>query len=425
MYPDLKENDVNDYNFGNFVCQLREKNGLTQAEVASRLGVTAAAVSKWENGSSKPRVEILFQLAEMLGVRPEELMVGHYIEDEGLDPEAVRQINQRYEYLRRIDMHNEIGTKIRRLVAWLIDWNLIGVAVLFASSFYLAFVLKEDSSNTEKLILLFIILAFPVCFVLRDLLLGGRSLGKRILRLAILSTKTGDVPQKTQLFMRNVISIFVIHIDAIIMLATGLSIGDRAAHTVVVSKKDLNNSCKPYPVQQKSSVSDRIYDPKESGLGHLTEPKATEASQYTEPRATVSDSYKASEISQYPEQRAARSAQNKKAMVILFCVLGVAFVLFLVFAIHLASTLLDLQKNTEEYKLAYTYLIESEEFKALGIDEEDVRLASSKTYRTTKDGADYYEAEFGFVIGFSKELYVICHNEGDGWFVCTECTDFK
>ncbi len=73
---------MNDYNFGNFVCMLREQKGLTQADIANQLGVTAAAVSKWENGSSKPRVEVLFKLSEILGVRPEELMAGHYIENE-------------------------------------------------------------------------------------------------------------------------------------------------------------------------------------------------------------------------------------------------------------------------------------------------------------------------------------------------------
>ncbi len=73
---------MNDYNFGNFVCTLREKKGLTQADVASALGVTPAAVSKWENGSSKPRVEVLFRLAELLGVKPEELVAGKYLEEE-------------------------------------------------------------------------------------------------------------------------------------------------------------------------------------------------------------------------------------------------------------------------------------------------------------------------------------------------------
>ena len=190
---------MNDYNFGNFVCHLREKNGLTQAEVAYRLGVTAAAVSKWENGSSKPRVEILFQLAEMLGVRPEELMAGHYIEDERLDSEAVQQINERYEYLRRIDLHNETGTKIRRLVAWFIDWNLIGAVVLFIVSLYIAIFSKEDASQAEILILLLLVFSYPVCFMLRDLIFGGRSLGKRIMKLMILSKHTGEVPKKSQL----------------------------------------------------------------------------------------------------------------------------------------------------------------------------------------------------------------------------------
>ena len=43
---------MNDYIFGNFVCKLREEQGMTQAELAARLGITAAAVSKWENGES-------------------------------------------------------------------------------------------------------------------------------------------------------------------------------------------------------------------------------------------------------------------------------------------------------------------------------------------------------------------------------------
>ena len=375
---------MNDYNFGNFVCFLREKKGLTQAEVAYQLGVTAASVSKWENGSSKPRVEILFQLAEMLGVRPEELMAGHYIEDGHLDPEAVRQINERYEYLRRIDLHNEIGTKIRRLVAWVIDWNMIGAAVFFIASLYRAFFLKDDSSQAEILILLFVILSYPVCFILRDLLFGGRSLGKRIMKLMILSKQTGEAPQKRQLLLRNIFSLFVIQIDAIIMLATGLSIGDRVAHTIVVSKKDLDLHCKQEPPQQK-----------------------------------------AKEISQYTEHRTAQSAQNRKVLIILFSVLGAAFILFFVFVLFVTNTMLDNQKDSEEYQMAYMYLVESERFEELGLDEEDVKLVSFNTYHTKQNGEEYHEAEFGFRVGFSRKFYVICHDEGGGWFVCTDCTNFQ
>ena len=57
---------MNDYQFGNFVYRLREQKKMTQAELARMLGVTPAAVSKWENGSSKPRTEVLFRLAAVL-----------------------------------------------------------------------------------------------------------------------------------------------------------------------------------------------------------------------------------------------------------------------------------------------------------------------------------------------------------------------
>ena len=36
-------------NFGKTVLELRKQHNLTQEELAAQLGVTAAAVSKWEN----------------------------------------------------------------------------------------------------------------------------------------------------------------------------------------------------------------------------------------------------------------------------------------------------------------------------------------------------------------------------------------
>ena len=47
----------------------------TQREVAKILGVRASAVSKWENGQSKPRVDKLPILAKLYGCTIEELLV--------------------------------------------------------------------------------------------------------------------------------------------------------------------------------------------------------------------------------------------------------------------------------------------------------------------------------------------------------------
>lgn len=49
----------------------RRELGLTQEQLASRLGVSAPAVNKWERGNSYPDITLLPVLARTLGGRPE------------------------------------------------------------------------------------------------------------------------------------------------------------------------------------------------------------------------------------------------------------------------------------------------------------------------------------------------------------------
>ncbi len=48
--------------------QLRQSKGMTLQQVAERLGVTRASVSKWEGGSSRPDMSRLDGLAQLFGV---------------------------------------------------------------------------------------------------------------------------------------------------------------------------------------------------------------------------------------------------------------------------------------------------------------------------------------------------------------------
>ena len=61
------------YDFGNYICELREKKGLSQAQLGEKLGVTNKAVSRWENGGAYPSTELMLPLAETLGVTIEDL----------------------------------------------------------------------------------------------------------------------------------------------------------------------------------------------------------------------------------------------------------------------------------------------------------------------------------------------------------------
>ena len=57
---------MNDYQFGNHLYQLRHQAGYTQKEVADHCGVSNKAVSKWENGKTKPGVQIIRKLAGII-----------------------------------------------------------------------------------------------------------------------------------------------------------------------------------------------------------------------------------------------------------------------------------------------------------------------------------------------------------------------
>ena len=46
---------MSDYRFGNYLYELRKQSGFGQKEVAAFCGVSNKAVSKWENGKTKPR----------------------------------------------------------------------------------------------------------------------------------------------------------------------------------------------------------------------------------------------------------------------------------------------------------------------------------------------------------------------------------
>ena len=61
-------------NFGKTIYELRKKKGKTQEELAAELGVTAAAVSKWEKGYSLPDILMLCALADYFQVTADELL---------------------------------------------------------------------------------------------------------------------------------------------------------------------------------------------------------------------------------------------------------------------------------------------------------------------------------------------------------------
>ena len=62
--------------FGTKIAEMRKEKGMTQLELAEKMGVTDKAVSKWERDLSFPDVNSIPKLAEIFDVTVDELMQG-------------------------------------------------------------------------------------------------------------------------------------------------------------------------------------------------------------------------------------------------------------------------------------------------------------------------------------------------------------
>ena len=59
---------------GKRIVEHRKRLGLTQDALAEQLGVTAQAVSKWENDQSCPDITMLPKLADIFGITTDDLL---------------------------------------------------------------------------------------------------------------------------------------------------------------------------------------------------------------------------------------------------------------------------------------------------------------------------------------------------------------
>jgi len=73
---------------GRFLAQLRREKGITQAQLAEKIGTANKTVSRWETGAYMPDVEMLLILAEFYGVSVNELLSGERLSDGELRQKA-------------------------------------------------------------------------------------------------------------------------------------------------------------------------------------------------------------------------------------------------------------------------------------------------------------------------------------------------
>ena len=81
---------MNQYITGAVIKNLREKNHLTQAELAERICVSDKTISKWETAKGYPDISLLEPIAKVFGVSITELLSGNAIRNGNVSANMLR-----------------------------------------------------------------------------------------------------------------------------------------------------------------------------------------------------------------------------------------------------------------------------------------------------------------------------------------------
>lgn len=77
---------------GPFIAETRKQRGMTQKELAEKIGISDKTVSKWECGNSIPDISYLEALCDSLDIKVNELLSGECLTDKSYSEKAEENI---------------------------------------------------------------------------------------------------------------------------------------------------------------------------------------------------------------------------------------------------------------------------------------------------------------------------------------------
>ena len=263
-----------------------------------------------------------------------------------------------------------MGDRIKRIIAAIIDWNICCLPGMAVALFAFSKMMQGGNANIGFFILYFLaVLSMWPLFILRDVIFGGRSLGKRILSLYILDAATGQKASIKQVILKNVPNIIsaLMVVDIFLILFSDKTLGERLGKTVVVGR-------------------------------------------YT------------AECMKNGEEIGSPTTRQRVAALAAIC--GIVLVLFILAGKIFIEVSSHRREQHLEYQVAETYLVESDYFKDYGLQAEDVSMRRS--YNEKRHGEASVVCEF-HVEGYPVDsIPVVLHMDRYGqWVPCRFCTMFE
>ncbi|MBP5678712.1 MAG: helix-turn-helix transcriptional regulator [Bacilli bacterium] len=108
---------------GKFILNCRKEKGLTQEQLAEKLGVTSKSISRWENGNTMPDYSLLKDLCDELNINVNELLSGERIKENDY-------MNKSEENLIHLRKQIDKRKKILKIMSYIITAIIITAFVL-------------------------------------------------------------------------------------------------------------------------------------------------------------------------------------------------------------------------------------------------------------------------------------------------------
>ena len=143
---------------GKFISERRKDKGLTQEQLAEKLGISDRAISKWERGLCLPDASIMIPLCEILGINVNELLSGEMISNKDYNKKAEENL---YEMALREEQTN------KKMMMYEIVIGLMSTITFLILIFVSAYLIENITAQIILFVLAFVLFITGISFALK------------------------------------------------------------------------------------------------------------------------------------------------------------------------------------------------------------------------------------------------------------------
>ncbi len=143
---------------GKFIKECRNKNNLTQNELAEKLGITDRAVSKWENGRAMPDSSLMLDLCKELKITVNDLLSGEVVSVNNYNENSEKII---LEMVKEKEKNDKLLLKLEILI------GVVCISIMLALTAVASLVTMEESLRILLILIGLVPLLIATPFMLK------------------------------------------------------------------------------------------------------------------------------------------------------------------------------------------------------------------------------------------------------------------